>query len=58
MEQEGSLQNKTKAKAFFDRAKQAADKGNFDYAIDMYLEGIRCAPDALQEAHMPLRKVD
>jgi tetratricopeptide (TPR) repeat protein len=57
MEQESSLQNRTKAKAFLDRAKQAADKGNYDYAIDMYLEGIRCIPDALQEAHMPLREM-
>ncbi|MHC4265266.1 MAG: tetratricopeptide repeat protein [Planctomycetota bacterium] len=55
MEQESSLQNQAKAKAFFDRAKQAADKGNFDYAIDMYLEGLRCIPDALQEGHLPLR---
>jgi len=57
MVQESSLQNRAKAKAFFDRANQAASKGNFDYAIDMYLEGIRCVPDALQEAHIPLREM-
>jgi len=57
MEQDSSLQTKAKATAFFDRAQQASAKGNFDYAIDMYLEGLRCAPDALQEGHIPLRNL-
>jgi tetratricopeptide (TPR) repeat protein len=56
MEQESPQQNEAKAKAFFDRAQQAVGKGNFDFAIDMYLEGIRCMPDALHEAHLPLRE--
>ena len=43
-----------KAKAFFDRARTAAEKNNFDYAIDMYIEGLRAAPDALEEGHLPL----
>ncbi|MHC4132222.1 MAG: hypothetical protein ACYSSP_09765 [Planctomycetota bacterium] len=55
MEQESSLQKQAKAKAFFDRAQKATAKGNFDYAIDMFLEGLRCIPDALQEGHLPLR---
>jgi hypothetical protein len=54
MEQESSLQKQAKATAFFDRAQKAAGKGNFDYAIDMFLEGLRCVPDALQEGHLPL----
>jgi len=44
-----------KAKAFFDKAGKVAETKNFDYAIDMYLEGLRCVPDALQEGHLPLR---
>jgi tetratricopeptide (TPR) repeat protein len=43
-----------KARAFFEVAKKSAEVDNFDYAIDMYLEGLRCAPDALTEGHIPL----
>ena len=43
-----------KAKVFFERAKEAADSGNFDYAIEMYLGGLSRAPDALEEGHLPL----
>ncbi len=38
-----------KATAFFDRAQKAAATNSFDYAIDMYLEGLRLKPDLLQE---------
>lgn len=44
-----------KAKAFFDRAEQVAATDNFDYAIDMYMEGLRLAPDALDQGHKKLR---
>ncbi|MDD5063225.1 MAG: tetratricopeptide repeat protein [Phycisphaerae bacterium] len=43
-----------KARAFFEVAKNSSETDNFDYAIDMYLEGLHCAPDALQEGHIPL----
>ncbi|MHC4365533.1 MAG: hypothetical protein ACYSTJ_08715 [Planctomycetota bacterium] len=43
-----------KARVFFERARKVAETNNFDYAIDMYLEGLRCAPDALHEGHIPL----
>ncbi len=43
-----------KARAFFERARNVAETDNFDYAIDLYLEGLRCAPDALHEGHIPL----
>jgi tetratricopeptide (TPR) repeat protein len=43
-----------KAKAFFEVAIKSAEVDNFDYAIDMYLEGLRYAPDALAEGHIPL----
>jgi tetratricopeptide (TPR) repeat protein len=46
--------NLAKAKVFFERARRVAETDNFDYAIDMYLEGLRCAPDALVEGHIPL----
>ncbi len=46
-----------KARIFFERARKVAETNNFDYAIDMYLEGLRCAPDALQDGHLKLREL-
>ena len=43
-----------KAGVFFDRAQEVAATNNFDYSIDLYLEGLRCAPDALQDGHIKL----
>ncbi|KPK44033.1 MAG: hypothetical protein AMJ65_04185 [Phycisphaerae bacterium SG8_4] len=43
-----------KARSFFEKAGKVAETGNFDYAIDMYLQGLRYAPDALMEGHLPL----
>ncbi|MFH1614118.1 MAG: tetratricopeptide repeat protein [Planctomycetota bacterium] len=45
----------SKAIAFFERAAEVAVTDNFDYAIEMYLEGLRLSPDALVEGHGPLR---
>jgi tetratricopeptide (TPR) repeat protein len=42
------------AKAFFEKARKAAESKNYDYAIEMYLDGLRYAPDALEEGHLPL----
>lgn len=46
-----------RAKAFFDKAGKLAETKNFDYAIDMYLQGLRYAPDALREGHLPLAEL-
>lgn len=43
-----------KAKAFFEKAEKVAQTRNFDYAIDMYLQGLRYAPDAVEQGHLPL----
>ena len=43
-----------KARAFFEKAQKIAESNNFDYAIEMYLDGLRHAPDALEEGHLPL----
>lgn len=51
---EGSIE---RAIVFFERARQVADTDNFDYAIDMYIEGLRRAPDTLEEGHIALRKI-
>ncbi len=55
MAEEIKIEGLEKAAPFFDRAKQVAATDNFDYAIDMYIEGLRRAPDALEQGHKPLR---
>ncbi len=54
---EESIEDLAKAKAFFERAVEAAEKSNFDYATNMYLDGLRYAPDALEEGHLPLCEI-
>jgi len=46
-----------KGKAFFERADQVAMTGNWDFAIEMYLEGIQREPDNVSEGHQKLREV-
>ena len=43
-----------KARAFFSKGQKLAKSSDFDYAIDMYIEGLQYAPDALEEGHLPL----
>jgi len=43
-----------RAGAFFEKAAKLASTNNFDYAIEMYLDGLRYAPDELKEGHLPL----
>jgi len=46
-----------KAITFFERAEEIASTDNFNYAIDMYLEGLRRVPDAVEDGHIPLRRI-
>ncbi|MDY7010071.1 MAG: tetratricopeptide repeat protein [Planctomycetota bacterium] len=46
-----------KGKAFFDRGDQVAETGNWDFAIQMYLEGIRREPGNIERGHGPMRNV-
>ena len=46
-----------KGKAFFDRAVQVAETGNWDFAIEMYMEGLKREPDNIPQGHQPLREV-
>jgi tetratricopeptide (TPR) repeat protein len=48
------VQNLAEARAFFEKARSAADRKQYDFAIDMYLDGLSRAPDALEEGHLPL----
>jgi len=45
------------AALFFAKAAKAADGGNVDYAIDMYIQGLRHDPEALEDGHLPLCKL-
>ncbi|OXU14266.1 tetratricopeptide repeat protein [Sedimentisphaera salicampi] len=45
------------ARAFFNRAEEVASVDNYDYAVELYIEGIRRWPEAVEEGHKPLRKL-
>ncbi|MCK4275388.1 MAG: hypothetical protein KAX78_02675 [Phycisphaerae bacterium] len=44
-------------KAFFDRADEVAETGNWDFAIELYLEGIARETGNFKRGHKPLREV-
>jgi len=46
-----------KGKAFFERAEQVAETGNWDFAVELYVEGIKREPDNVIQGHQPLREV-
>lgn len=52
--QTSNEQQLAEAKAFFANARKAAERKQYDYAIDMYLSGLARAPEALEEGHLPL----
>jgi len=52
-----SKQPRGKGAAFFERAEKVAETGNFDYAIDMYLQGLAREPDNVEQGHKPLRAI-
>jgi len=54
---DNSDQQKEKSMAFFAKAESLAGTGNYDYAIEMYLEGLRSAPDALEKGHLSLHQL-
>lgn len=51
---ENNNESLEKAQIFFKRAQEATERKNFDYAVEMYLEGIKCAPDELENGHLKL----
>jgi tetratricopeptide (TPR) repeat protein len=54
--QQISDEEQKKAESFFQKARDVAGNGNFDYAIDMYIEGLKIDPENT-EAHSELREV-
>ncbi|MHC4660036.1 MAG: hypothetical protein ACYS83_12820 [Planctomycetota bacterium] len=57
MPEKDTGQTSAEAKGFFESAREAAEISDFDYAIDMYLKGLRCVPEAVQEGHIKLREL-
>ncbi len=49
-----TLDDKAKAKKWFDRARELGDKRQFDYAVEYYVNGMEFWPDAVEEACKPL----
>ncbi|HEX4054551.1 MAG TPA: hypothetical protein VHX86_09830 [Tepidisphaeraceae bacterium] len=49
-------EDRAKAKVFFDRGRTVAGTGNFEYSIEMYLQGFSLDPDAT-DAHQELRDI-
>ena len=49
-------EDRRKAQVFFDRGKTVADTGNFEYAIEMYIQGLNVDPENI-EAHQALREI-
>src|SRR6476659_4303444 len=50
------LEDRKKAKAFFDRGGTVAGTGNYDYAIEMYIQGLNLDPEGV-EGHQALRDI-
>lgn len=49
-------EDRKRAQVFFDRGKTVADTGNYDYAIEMYIQGLSIDPENV-EAHQALREI-
>ena len=45
------------AQLFFKKGKDAAESGHFDYAIDLFIQGLRKDPEALESGHLELCRV-
>lgn len=51
-----SPEDQKKAQVFFDRGKTVADSGQYEYAIEMFLQGLDKDPDS-RDAHQTLREI-
>jgi tetratricopeptide (TPR) repeat protein len=46
-----------KGKVFFERAEQVAETGNWDFAIELFVEGLKRDPGNVEQGHQRLRDV-
>src|SRR5947209_10248681 len=49
-------EDQKRAQVFFDRGRTVADTGNYEYAIEMYIQGLGFNPVSI-EAHEALREI-
>jgi tetratricopeptide (TPR) repeat protein len=49
--------NHDAAMLFFAKAEKTAKQGNYDYAIDMFIDGLRKDPEALEDGHLALARI-
>ncbi len=52
---ESSEADQAKARKWFERAEELAANKNWDFAIKCYIDGLAFWPDAVEQAHAPLR---
>lgn len=50
------VEDQNKAQVFFDRARTVAETGNYEYAIEMYLQGLNFDPESIS-AHQTIREL-
>lgn len=50
-------QSKKVAEKFFERAKTVAETRNFDYATELYRQGLEKDPEAVEQGHNALREI-
>jgi tetratricopeptide (TPR) repeat protein len=55
MAEQGPTGEMAKERAFFEKAHKAGESDNYDYAIEMYLEGLRVNPEEVTDGHIRLR---
>jgi len=48
---------KKRAREFFAKGKEVAYTLNYDYALELFLDGLSFWPDAVEEGHKPLRDI-
>jgi tetratricopeptide (TPR) repeat protein len=49
--------NFEKARAFLERAEEVAATDNFDFAISLFLDGLKWSPEEVELGHKPLRQL-
>ncbi|TWT39971.1 Tetratricopeptide repeat protein [Phycisphaerae bacterium RAS1] len=49
--------DKSKARQWFKKAMDCRERREYDYAIECYITGLSTWPEAVEEAHMPLRSL-
>ena len=49
--------NHDAAMLFFAKAEKTAQQGNYDYAIDMFIDGLKKDPEALEDGHLALARI-